>query len=287
MSQTNSRGFRLLPTTAPTRWCRVRARTWNRLSPRAALTESAAPGWTRVTPSIPSCSSPRSTNSNPTQGDLNSPSRRLPLVCNRTGAVLTAATPLDAQYWRRHSRQPVQFAESVRTVAQLGCSVLMEIGPQPILTAAAMQVWPEYSATPRAIASARKGVDARLQITEAVAAAYVAGLRPDFRYAAPSTTPQTRTAHVSVPAPSLLAQDLRHPHRRRRRSPASWVSRRISPPGTSSTPVGCPSNPSPGCRITSSMAPWWFRAPPTQPWRLQRCRHRRRCATSTFMNRSS
>jgi hypothetical protein len=31
----------------------------------------------------------------------------LPLVCNRTGAILTAETPLDAQYWRRHSRQPV------------------------------------------------------------------------------------------------------------------------------------------------------------------------------------
>ncbi|MGN6334763.1 type I polyketide synthase [Mycobacterium sp.] len=104
----------------------------------------------------------------------------LPLVCNRTGAVLTAETALDAQYWRRHSRQPVQFAESVRTVEQLGCSVLMEIGPQPVLTAAATQAWPEYSTPPRAIASARKGVDTRLQIAEAVAAAYVAGHRPEF-----------------------------------------------------------------------------------------------------------
>ena len=104
----------------------------------------------------------------------------LPLVCNRTGAVLTAQTPLDAQYWRRHSRQPVQFAESVRTVAALGCSVLMEIGPQPILTAAAVQVWPEHLAAPRAIVSLRKGVDDRRQIAEALAAAYVAGHRPDF-----------------------------------------------------------------------------------------------------------
>ncbi|MGH7291613.1 MAG: acyltransferase domain-containing protein, partial [Myxococcota bacterium] len=64
----------------------------------------------------------------------------LPLICNRTGAVLTAQTPLDAQYWRRHSRQPVQFAESVRTVAWLGCSVLMELGPQPVLTGTAVQV---------------------------------------------------------------------------------------------------------------------------------------------------
>ena len=104
----------------------------------------------------------------------------LPLVCNRTGAVLTAETPLDAQYWRRHSRQPVQFAESVQTVAALGCSVLMEIGPQPILTGAAAQAWPESSAAPRAIASLRKGTDDRHQIAEALAAVYVAGHRPDF-----------------------------------------------------------------------------------------------------------
>lgn len=104
----------------------------------------------------------------------------LPLVCNRSGAVLTAATPLDAQYWRRHSRQPVQFAESIRTVAALGCSVLMEIGPQPILTGAAVQVWPEHLAAPRAIVSLRKGVADRRQIAEALAAAYVSGHRLTF-----------------------------------------------------------------------------------------------------------
>ncbi|MGV0790798.1 SDR family NAD(P)-dependent oxidoreductase [Mycolicibacterium sp. XJ1819] len=104
----------------------------------------------------------------------------LPLVCNRTGAVLTAQHPLDAPYWRRHSRQPVQFAESVRTVAALGCSVLMEIGPQPVLTGAAVQVWPEHLAAPRAIVSLRRGVGDRRQIADALAAAYVGGHQPDF-----------------------------------------------------------------------------------------------------------
>ena len=131
----------------------------------------------------------------------------LPLVCNRTGAVLTAATPLDAQYWRRHARQPVQFAESVRAVAQLGCSVLMEIGPQPILSAAALQVWPEHSTPPRAIPSARKGVDARRQMAEAVAAAYVAGHRPDFAALQRAPRRRARTADLSVPAPVVLAED--------------------------------------------------------------------------------
>ncbi|OBJ72584.1 type I polyketide synthase [Mycobacterium sp. 1274756.6] len=104
----------------------------------------------------------------------------LPLVCNRTGAVLTAQTPIDAGYWRRHSRQPVQFVESVRTVAALGCSVLMEIGPQPVLIGAAVQIWPEHLAAPRAIVSLRKGTDDRRQVADALATAYVSGHLPDF-----------------------------------------------------------------------------------------------------------
>lgn len=102
-----------------------------------------------------------------------------PLVCNRTGAVLTGAT-LDASYWRRHARQPVQFAESVRTLADLGCTVLMEIGPQPVLTAAALGIWPESSASPRVIASLRKGTDGLRQMADALSAAYVAGHRLEF-----------------------------------------------------------------------------------------------------------
>ncbi|MDR3662935.1 MAG: type I polyketide synthase, partial [Mycobacterium sp.] len=104
----------------------------------------------------------------------------LPLVCNRTAAVLTAQTPIDARYWRRHSREPVQFAESVRTAAALGCTVLMEIGPQPVLTGAAVQAWPEYLSAPRAIVSMRKGVSDRRQIAVALAGAYVGGHRLDF-----------------------------------------------------------------------------------------------------------
>ncbi|OBI37497.1 type I polyketide synthase [Mycobacterium colombiense] len=121
----------------------------------------------------------------------------LPLVCNRTGAVLTTETPLDAQYWRRHSRQPVQFAESVRTAAALGCSVLMEIGPQPVLTGAAVQVWPEHLTAPRAIVSLRKGVSDRRQIAEALAAAYVSGHRPDF--AASQRRPRRRLELPTYP----------------------------------------------------------------------------------------
>ncbi len=121
----------------------------------------------------------------------------LPLVCNRTGVVLTAETPLNANYWRKHSRQPVQFTESVATVANLGCSVLMEIGPQPILTAAALQIWPESKAVPTTIVSLRKGANAQRQMTEALAAAYINGHRPNF--AARQHTPGRRLELPTYP----------------------------------------------------------------------------------------
>ena len=51
---------------------------------------------------------------------FSSPKRTL--VCNRTGAAVGRNMKLDGQYWRRHARQPVEFAKSVRTLAELGCS---------------------------------------------------------------------------------------------------------------------------------------------------------------------
>ncbi len=90
------------------------------------------------------------------------------------------AQKLDGAYWRRHARQPVEFAKSVRTLADLGCKVLLEIGPQPVLTAAALRAWPDPATTPRAIASLRRNTADHRQITEALADAYVLGHLPDF-----------------------------------------------------------------------------------------------------------
>ena len=142
---------------------------------------------------------------------------------------------------------------SVRTVAALGCSVLMEIGPQPVLTGAAVQVWPEHLAAPRAIVSLRKGVGDRRQIADALAAAYVGGHRPDF---AALHQPRRR---LELPT---------YPFQRRRFWPKTsgfavdgpavsgyLAVQRISPPETPSTPAGCPSSRSRGCPITSSTAP--------------------------------
>jgi len=105
---------------------------------------------------------------------------RIMLICNRTGDVFPRRANLDAQYWRRHARQPVHFEQGVRTLARLGCAVLMELGPQPVLTAAAIRAWPEDVSTPQTIASLRRDVDAHRCMTEAVAAAYISGHQLDF-----------------------------------------------------------------------------------------------------------
>src|SRR5580693_2955723 len=102
------------------------------------------------------------------------------LVCNRTGAALGRSVKLDGSYWRRHARQPVEFAKSVRTLADLGCKVLLEVGPQPVLTAAALRAWPDPATAPRAIAALRRNSADHRQITEALADAYVLGHLPDF-----------------------------------------------------------------------------------------------------------
>ena len=67
--------------------------------------------------------------------DFTAPQRIL--IDNRTGSALGRSVKLDGAYWRRHARQPVEFAKSVRTLADLNCKVLLEIGlrrcspPQP------------------------------------------------------------------------------------------------------------------------------------------------------------
>ncbi|WP_132935365.1 SDR family oxidoreductase, partial [Mycobacteroides abscessus] len=72
------------------------------------------------------------------------------------------------------------FAKSVRTLADMNCKVLLEIGPQPVLTAAALRAWPDPATAPRAIASLRRNTADHRQITEAAADAYVLGHLPDF-----------------------------------------------------------------------------------------------------------
>ncbi len=55
------------------------------------------------------------------------------LVSAVTGEAVTAAGALDAEYWWRNVRAPVQFAAALDRVIAGGARVLLEVGPQPVL----------------------------------------------------------------------------------------------------------------------------------------------------------
>ena len=78
----------------------------------------------------------------------------LSMISNVTGRVVESNETLDGAYWRRHARGPVAFASGVRTMANLGVGLVVEIGPRSLLGPMAVSAWPESSkASPRALPS--------------------------------------------------------------------------------------------------------------------------------------
>jgi len=72
----------------------------------------------------------------------------LTVVSNLTGRAVEPGQTLDGEYWRRHARQAVQFAGGVKTLAELGVDLVIEIGPRPVLAPMALSAWPESLDTP-------------------------------------------------------------------------------------------------------------------------------------------
>ena len=70
------------------------------------------------------------------------------LVSNVTGSVLEQGETLDADYWRRHARQTVQFRRGVGTLAELGVDLAIEVGPNVVLGPLVSLVWPGPTSMP-------------------------------------------------------------------------------------------------------------------------------------------
>ncbi|WP_414590455.1 aminotransferase class III-fold pyridoxal phosphate-dependent enzyme [Anabaena sp. CCY 9614] len=59
---------------------------------------------------------------------------RLPLISNLTGEILPSEYTPDANYWRRHTREPVRFMAGINTLFAQGHNLFLEIGAKPILS---------------------------------------------------------------------------------------------------------------------------------------------------------
>ena len=58
---------------------------------------------------------------------------RIPLVSNVTGEILAPGESVDAAYWRRHTRDAVQFQTGIHALLATGCGLFLEIGAKPVL----------------------------------------------------------------------------------------------------------------------------------------------------------
>jgi microcystin synthetase protein McyG len=115
---------------------------------------------------------------------------QIELISNVTGSSAGGAAA-HPEYWRDHVRMPVRFADSISTLARMGCNTFIEIGPHPVLIAMAQDCVPTLPAN--WIASLRRGGDDNVTILNALASLYVAGGEIDWRgMDAPYTPGQAR-----------------------------------------------------------------------------------------------
>ncbi|MGR4849191.1 SDR family NAD(P)-dependent oxidoreductase [Streptomyces sp. LARHCF252] len=106
---------------------------------------------------------------------------RIPIVSTVTGRPAEPADLCSPEYWARHARLPVRFADAVRRLAGDGVSAYLELGPGPVLTAAATDCLPDALTTGSVLAVVtRSGAYEPETLLSAVARLHVAGAAVDW-----------------------------------------------------------------------------------------------------------
>lgn len=102
---------------------------------------------------------------------------RIPLVSNLSGQL--ASTEItEPGYWSDHARQPVQFAAGIRSLITAGCDVLIEIGPDSLLSHLVTDNDPgRHLAT---VATLQRGEQGWAAMLDTLGQLYVHGARVDW-----------------------------------------------------------------------------------------------------------
>ncbi len=102
----------------------------------------------------------------------------IPIVSNLTGQP-AGDDFASVAYWKRHVREAVRFADSVRFVHSAGGNRFLEVGPSSGLTASIEELLPDAPVI--AMSALRKDRPEPATLTNAVAQGFVAGMDVDWR----------------------------------------------------------------------------------------------------------
>ncbi|MER6417786.1 type I polyketide synthase [Streptomyces sp. NPDC001137] len=106
---------------------------------------------------------------------------RIPVVSAVTGRPAGDAELCSPEYWVRHARRPVRFADALHWLGHHGVSAFLEIGPGPALTAAAEEcLTGQDGDVPLCVTATRGGEDEPRTLLTAVARLHVRGARVDW-----------------------------------------------------------------------------------------------------------
>ncbi len=113
---------------------------------------------------------------------------RIPIVSNLEGQLASPQLMCNADYWVRHVREPVRFADGVRRLIGEGVGCLLELGPDGVLSAMSQECLHELDTQADAESTAPLGGDAggisredRVVRGEITALALLREGRPDGR----------------------------------------------------------------------------------------------------------
>ncbi|MEV8480283.1 beta-ketoacyl synthase N-terminal-like domain-containing protein, partial [Streptomyces sp. NPDC051173] len=101
----------------------------------------------------------------------------VPVVSNLTGRLAEPGQLSSADYWVRHVREAVRFADGVRALSAEGVTRFLELGPDGVLSAMARESLPEGTAP---VPVLRKNKDEETAVIGALAQLYVQGAGVDW-----------------------------------------------------------------------------------------------------------
>nr|WP_237298437.1 type I polyketide synthase [Streptomyces hygroscopicus] len=116
---------------------------------------------------------------------------RIPVVSNVTGAVADAEALCSAEYWVRHVRETVRFADGMAALAEAGVTTSLELGPDGVLSGMGQETAPDVEF----VSALRSGRDEIATLQEALARIFVRGAQVDWT----ALLAPTPVRHVELP----------------------------------------------------------------------------------------